>query len=156
MDFSSFFCPRVGQNFYITSVEIWCMSFRKKKEKKILLMISSVKIIILLYSSSLRVSWEKRRFFNHQDAISVREQAPWWDQEASDQIELCVDTHRGQMLVRLQGTFERYPRSSVRSEDRFIWRCEIYLFFSIWLLYLNPILYMSILFMVLRFDLMHA
>ena len=57
MGVSSSFCPKVGQNFYIAIVEIWCIDSKKKREERVLLMISSVEIIILLFSSSsLRVS----------------------------------------------------------------------------------------------------
>ena len=48
-DVSSSLCPKVGQNFYISIVEIWYMDFSKKKEERVLLMISSVEIKILLH-----------------------------------------------------------------------------------------------------------
>ena len=57
MGFSTSLYPKVGQNFYISSVEIWCIGSKKKKEERVLLIISSVEInILLFFSFSLRVS----------------------------------------------------------------------------------------------------
>ena len=57
MNFCLLFVQVLNKNFYISSIEIWCMNFRKKREENILLMISSIEIIILLFSSSsLRVT----------------------------------------------------------------------------------------------------
>ena len=87
--FSLFFVQELDKYSYISNIEIWCMSFRKKREESIFLMISNVEVIIVLFSSSsLRVFWEKKRFFNYQDMISTRKLEPWWDQKVSDQIEV--------------------------------------------------------------------
>ena len=58
--FFLFFVQELDKKFYISSIEIWCIDFRKKREEMDLLMISSIEIIIFLSSSSLRISWEKR------------------------------------------------------------------------------------------------
>ena len=137
----------MDKNSYISSIEIWCIGFRKKREERVLLMISSVKIIILLFSSSsLRVSWEKRRFFNHQDVIFARELAPRWDQEASDQIKISCEYPQRSDTCTASRDFRKTSTiisSWCRSIHVKIWSLFIYFYlifiFKFYLTYVDPV-----------------
>ena len=154
MDVSSSLCPKIGQNSYISIVEIWCTDFRKKREERIFLMISNVKIfvhLLLLWECLERKEDFQPSRYDHCKGAStlVRSKGLW-----SNQSLIWIPVEAECLCGYKRPSNDIYDHQFALKID--LYQDILFIYFFIWFLYLNLISHMMILFMVWRFDLMHA